>query len=58
VRDVPALVDGGAILIQDMLTQAKMVVVDAPLGADGAHTDVAELGEVTRQKAMLQPPCL
>jgi hypothetical protein len=34
--------DSGAVLIQDVHIQAETVVVDALLGGNGAHADVAE----------------
>jgi hypothetical protein len=34
--------DSGAALIQDVHIQAETVVVDALLGGNGAHADVAE----------------
>jgi hypothetical protein len=36
------LEESGDVLIQDIPVQVEMVIINAPLAADGAHVDVVE----------------
>jgi hypothetical protein len=50
--------ESGAILIQNVPTQVEMVIVDALLGDDGAHSDmaVARPGDAARSDASALVP--